>query len=144
MSRFFSDKYASLTPYTPGEQPRDEQYIKLHTNESPFPPSPLAQSYAREEAEKLALYSDPTCAALTTKAAEVLGVDADEAPGIDGLFARLAASTPHPLLAAGGITSLSDLRVLERAGVAGAVLGMSLYTGAIDAAAALQEFKERA
>ena len=78
MSRFFSDKYASLTPYTPGEQPRDQQYIKLNTNESPFPPSPLAQSYAREEAEKLALYSDPTCAALTTKAAEVLGVDADE------------------------------------------------------------------
>lgn len=60
------------------------------------------------------------------------------------LFARLAASTPHPLLAAGGVTSLSDLRELERAGVAGAVLGMSLYTGAIDAAAALHEFKERA
>ena len=78
MSRFFSDKYSALTPYTPGEQPRDQQYIKLNTNESPFPPSPLAQKYAREEAVKLALYSDPTCGALTAKAAEVLGVNEDE------------------------------------------------------------------
>jgi histidinol-phosphate aminotransferase len=78
MSRYFSKKYASLTPYTPGEQPRDQQYIKLNTNESPFPPSPLAQKYAQAETEKLALYSDPTCAALTAKAAEILGIDTDE------------------------------------------------------------------
>ena len=78
MSRFFSEKYSALTPYTPGEQPRDQQYIKLNTNESPFPPSPLAQQRAAEEAGKLELYSDPTCAALTAKAAEVLGVAEDE------------------------------------------------------------------
>ena len=74
MSRFFSDKFSGLTPYTPGEQPRDQRYIKLNTNESPFPPSPLAIKYANEEAGKLELYSDPTCAALTAKAAQVLGV----------------------------------------------------------------------
>ncbi|MBQ9762109.1 MAG: histidinol-phosphate transaminase [Oscillospiraceae bacterium] len=78
MSRFFSEKYSALTPYTPGEQPRDQRYIKLNTNESPFPPSPLAQQKARAEAEKLELYSDPTCAALTTQAAAVLGVAEDE------------------------------------------------------------------
>ena len=78
MSRFFSDKYSALTPYTPGEQPRDQLYIKLNTNESPFPPSPLAQKLAWEEAAKLELYSDPTCAALTAKAAEVLGIAEDE------------------------------------------------------------------
>ena len=74
MSRFFSDKYQALTPYTPGEQPRDQRYIKLNTNESPFPPSPKAQARAEEELKKLQLYSDPTCAALTAQAAKALGV----------------------------------------------------------------------
>ena len=78
MSRFFSVKYSALTPYTPGEQPRERQYIKLNTNESPFPPSPKAQAYARQAAESLQLYSDPTCAALTTKAAEVFGIDPEQ------------------------------------------------------------------
>lgn len=78
MSRFFSHKFDSLTPYTPGEQPRDQKYIKLNTNESPFPPSPLAQQRAKEEAGKLELYSDPCCTALTAKAAEVFGVAEDE------------------------------------------------------------------
>lgn len=75
MSRFFSEKYKALTPYTPGEQPRDQRYIKLNTNESPFPPSPKAQARAAEEMNKLQLYSDPTCAALTAQAAKVLGVE---------------------------------------------------------------------
>ena len=78
MSRFFSEKYASLTPYTPGEQPRDMKYIKLNTNESPFPPSPNAQRLAAEELKKLQLYSDPTVKALADKATEVFGVNEDE------------------------------------------------------------------
>ena len=78
MSRFFSKKYSGLTPYTPGEQPRERTYIKLNTNESPFPPSKKAQAYAAEAANNLQLYSDPTCKRLHDKLAEVLGVDADE------------------------------------------------------------------
>ncbi len=74
MSKFFSEKYAALAPYTPGEQPKDGQYIKLNTNESPFPPPPSVVKAIEEEGKKLALYSDPTCARLTAKAAEVLGV----------------------------------------------------------------------
>ena len=54
-----------LAPYTPGEQPTDLQYVKLNTNESPFPPSPrVIKAVTRAELLKLNLYSDPTCAAL--------------------------------------------------------------------------------
>ena len=78
MSRFFSGKYAALTPYTPGEQPRERTYVKLNTNESPFPPSALAQEKAAEAAKNVQLYCDPTCKALAETAAEVYGVDKDE------------------------------------------------------------------
>jgi len=75
VSRFFSSKYNKLTPYTPGEQPQNMQYVKLNTNESPFPPSPLAVEKAAQEAKKLQLYSDPECKMLVKTAAEKLGVE---------------------------------------------------------------------
>ena len=78
MSRFFSEKYANLTPYTPGEQPRDMKYIKLNTNESPFPPSDKAVKAAAEAAERLQLYSDPTAKELTAMVAETYGVEPEE------------------------------------------------------------------
>lgn len=78
MSRFFSEKFANLTPYTPGEQPKDTQYVKLNTNESPFPPSPKAREMAAQAAENLQLYSDPECRDLVKKAAEVFGVAENE------------------------------------------------------------------
>ena len=78
MSRYQSLKLSELTPYTPGEQPRDMQYVKLNTNESPFPPSAKAIAAAAEAAKKLQLYSDPTCRALRNKLAEVYGVEPDE------------------------------------------------------------------
>lgn len=77
MSRFFSEKYASLTPYTPGEQPSDRQYIKLNTNESPYPPSALAVKAAAEAAQRLQLYPDPECRELRAKLAQTLGVTPD-------------------------------------------------------------------
>lgn len=69
MSRFFSRRYDALEPYTPGEQPKDQQYIKLNTNESPFPPSPAVEAAARREAPLLRLYSDPESTELTKKLA---------------------------------------------------------------------------
>ena len=78
MSRYFSNKYNNLTPYTPGEQPQDMQYVKLNTNESPFPPSKQAQKMAAEAAQKLQLYSDPECRELVNIAASVFGVNTDE------------------------------------------------------------------
>ncbi len=74
MSRFLSKKYAALAPYTPGEQPQDMKYIKLNTNESPFPPSARAQQYAAESAQKMQLYPDPECRILTEKIAEMCGM----------------------------------------------------------------------
>ena len=78
MSRFFSGKFDALTPYTPGEQPKGQTFIKLNTNESPFPPAPLAQQYAKKELDKLQLYSDPQCRDLVAMAAEKLGVAQDQ------------------------------------------------------------------
>ena len=78
MSRFLSSKYKDLTPYVPGEQPKDRRYIKLNTNENPFPPSPRAQALAAEAAAGLQLYSDPECTLLVEKAAQYYGIDRDE------------------------------------------------------------------
>ena len=78
MSRFLTEKHNGLSPYVPGEQPKDDQYIKLNTNELPFPPSPLAQRLAREAAGTVNLYCDPECTALRKTAAEVWNVDPDE------------------------------------------------------------------
>lgn len=59
--------------------------------------------------------------------------------GIDpARFRSLASATRHPLMAAGGITDSGDLDALERVGVAGAVLGMALYSGRLEPAAALE------
>lgn len=78
MSNFLDSKYSSLVPYTPGEQPKDMQYIKLNTNESPFAPSKKAQEMAAKAALNLQLYSDPECRDLVKTAAEYFGVEADE------------------------------------------------------------------
>ncbi len=78
MSRFFSEKYAALEPYTPGEQPQDMQYVKLNTNESPFPPSEKALNAAAAAMRPLQLYSDPDCRILREKLAARYGVEPEE------------------------------------------------------------------
>lgn len=78
MSNFFSSKFSSLVPYTPGEQPKDMKYVKLNTNESPFAPSPKAQELAIKAAANLQLYSDPECRDLVKCAAEYFGVQPQE------------------------------------------------------------------
>ena len=78
MSRFFSNQHKELVPYTPGEQPTGRQYIKLNTNESPFPPSERAIAFAGEAAKHLELYPDPTCGELHKAFAAQCGVSPDE------------------------------------------------------------------
>ncbi len=75
MSRFLNAKYAGLTAYTPGEQPRDRQYIKLNTNESPYPPAPaVLAALGAEDVADLRLYSDPEGTVLREKLAGLYGV----------------------------------------------------------------------
>ena len=77
MSRYFVSKYAALTPYTPGEQPRGRQYVKLNTNESPFPPSEGVIRAVEAEGHRLNLYSDPECFVLRGRLAARYGVEPD-------------------------------------------------------------------
>ncbi|MEI0476712.1 histidinol-phosphate transaminase [Brachyspira pulli] len=60
MSDFLSNKAKSIEPYTPGEQPKDKKYIKLNTNESPYPPSNAVKKIITESNfDDLRLYPDP-------------------------------------------------------------------------------------
>ncbi len=77
MSRFFSSKLNKLTAYTPGEQPKDMQYIKLNTNESPYPPAQNVLDAVLGEVDKLALYPDPECSILREKIAHIYNVKAE-------------------------------------------------------------------
>ena len=74
MSKFFSEKFSSLTPYTPGEQPKERKYVKLNTNELPFPPHPSVLEAANREAGRVQLYSDPENSRLMDMAAKTWGV----------------------------------------------------------------------
>ena len=79
MSRFLSQEAQRLAPYTPGEQPQDQQYIKLNTNESPFPPSPkVLEAISQAEVSKLNLYSDPTCGQLNATIARRYGLKPEQ------------------------------------------------------------------
>jgi histidinol-phosphate aminotransferase len=79
--------------YVPGEQPQDRRYIKLNTNENPYPPSPrVLEALRSAAAEDLRLYPDPTAKELRAKAAEVYGVEPDQVVagnGSDDLLSML-------------------------------------------------------
>lgn len=74
MSNFVNEKIKNLTAYVPGEQPKERNYVKLNTNESPFKPSKKAIKYAKAEAKKCMLYPDPDCKALIDVIAKNQGV----------------------------------------------------------------------
>ena len=75
MSRFLSSRFAALDAYTPGEQPADMEYVKLNTNELPYPPAPgVIEAVSEAELKKLYLYPDPDGARLIRKIAEFYGV----------------------------------------------------------------------
>lgn len=74
MKNFANNRVAVLDAYTPGEQPRDKKYIKLNTNESPFPPSPKLSKIIAGDLQNLNLYPDPTCTILAEAASKSLNI----------------------------------------------------------------------
>jgi histidinol-phosphate aminotransferase len=75
MSGYFRKNIAALAGYVPGEQPRDENVIKLNTNENPYPPSPRVFAALRKAINRsLRLYPDPLANSLCAVAASIYGV----------------------------------------------------------------------
>jgi histidinol-phosphate aminotransferase len=83
----------SMQGYVPGEQPQDRRYIKLNTNENPYPPSPkVLEAIKAAISGDLRLYPDPDARELRSKASEVYAVPADQiiaGNGSDDLLAML-------------------------------------------------------
>lgn len=79
MSRYWSELVRKIEPYVPGEQPKDKKYIKLNTNESPYPPSPKVTEAIRNAADdSLRLYPDPECSELKNAVAEYYGLGTEQ------------------------------------------------------------------
>jgi histidinol-phosphate aminotransferase len=73
---YFRPEIERMSGYVPGEQPQGGKFIKLNTNENPYPPSPaVGRAIAAVLERGLALYPDPVASAFRRRAGEVLGVD---------------------------------------------------------------------
>lgn len=105
--QFWSPGVERLEPYVPGEQPRMDGFLKLNTNENPYPPSPrVAQAIAAAAEQGLHLYPDPACTELRAAFARLHGVAADQVFAGNGSDEVLAHAfyaffrQPRPLLLA--------------------------------------------
>jgi histidinol-phosphate aminotransferase len=78
MSRFWSPVVHNLSPYVPGEQPRQDGVVKLNTNENPYPPSPRVLAAIAAATDRLRLYPDPGASALRETIAAHYGVAPEE------------------------------------------------------------------
>ncbi len=91
MSRFACDLINNISPYVPGEQPRDKRYIKLNTNENPYYASPKAVKSITEAAlNNLNRYSDPESTELTSAIANFYGVNSENVMVTNGSDEALA------------------------------------------------------
>lgn len=78
MSRYLDARYGALEAYVPGEQPRGMEYIKLNTNENPYPPAPsVVDAIGKADLKLLRLYSDPSCKGLKDKLSALYGVKSE-------------------------------------------------------------------
>jgi len=105
MSKYWSDAIQRLTPYVPGEQPKEIGITKLNTNENPYPPSPKAAAVINGfDTARLRLYSDPDCTRLKDALANHFDVARENVfvgNGSDEVLAHTFAAFfqhEHPLL----------------------------------------------
>ena len=93
---YFRKNIERMEGYQPGEQPQDGQYIKLNTNENPYPPSPkVAEAIKKETTISIRLYPSPMADSLREKAARVYGVKEENilaGNGADDLLSILVRS----------------------------------------------------
>ena len=82
--RLWEQNFRDVEPYTPGEQPKDRNVIKLNTNENPYPPSPAVEKALREmDLARLRKYPDPAAEELTEAIADYYGITKDRVfPGV--------------------------------------------------------------
>lgn len=79
MSALVRRAVRELQAYQPGEQPREPGFVKLNTNENPYPPSPrIGELLARFPADSLRLYPDPVCLPLREELARLHGCGTDQ------------------------------------------------------------------
>jgi len=79
MSEYWNTKIKNLSPYVPGEQPKDRRFIKLNTNENPYPPSPkVIEAIQKTANESLRLYPDPECVEFREAVAVRYGVKKEQ------------------------------------------------------------------
>ena len=79
MSAYWNSRIQNLSPYIPGEQPKDRQWIKLNTNENPYPPSPKVMEAIRNAVdERLRLYPDPVCTEFREAVAARYGIKPEQ------------------------------------------------------------------
>ena len=75
----WTENVRRVVPYTPGEQPKEQNIIKLNTNENPYPPSPAVRVAIREVTEEgMRRYPDPSADVLVSAIAEEYGVEKEE------------------------------------------------------------------
>lgn len=103
----FRDNVRAMSGYTPGEQPRDRQFVKLNTNENPYPPSPAVIAALGEIATgTLNRYPDPVATDVREAAAEAYGLTGDwilAGNGSDDILTIVTRATVDPGGAIGGV-----------------------------------------
>jgi histidinol-phosphate aminotransferase len=98
---------SQMLPYTPGEQPPPGKFIKLNTNENPYPPPPAVVTAIQEAASgPLNRYPDPTASVFRRAAAEVLGM-----PGPDWILAGNGSDEILTILVRGFVAEGQTLRL---------------------------------